>query len=55
MANLYSGAGGGAGTMAMVRGNRGQKGPGRDASDLGVESYGTREVLRRLWAYVRPH
>ena len=59
MADLYSGAGGGAGAMAVARGNmedpRGGKGPQGAGDGLDVTGYGTREVLVRLVGYVRPH
>ncbi|MDO4537323.1 MAG: ABC transporter ATP-binding protein [Coriobacteriales bacterium] len=56
MANLYSGAGGGAGTMAVVRGDSGdnQHDP-NVAENEDVARYSAPEVLRRLMAYVRPH
>ncbi len=56
MANLYSGAGGGAGAMAMVRGDDGdsQKNP-QGSQNEDVSRYSAAEVLRRLMAYVRPH
>ena len=53
MADLYSGAGGGAGAMAVVRGDMG----GRDGShgDLDVSRYSTKDVVVRLLGYVGPH
>lgn len=53
MADLYSGAGGGSGTMAMVRGDGSGKAARTD--DLDPGSYSTPDVLRRLLVYVRPH
>ena len=53
MANRYSGAGGGAGAMAVVKGDMGGGPHHRARIDAGA--YSTREVVRRLFAYVRPH
>jgi ATP-binding cassette subfamily B protein len=57
MADLYSGAVGGAGAVAVARGDgSGPKGGGAQPdSDLDVTTYSAREVLVRLLTYVRPH
>lgn len=53
MADLYSGATGGAGAMAVARGD--MEGPQGAGPDLDVTRYRTKDVLGRLMAYVRPH
>ncbi|MDO4806335.1 MAG: ABC transporter ATP-binding protein [Coriobacteriales bacterium] len=53
MADLYSGAGGGAGAMAVAKGDMGDNKGG--SSSLDVSRYTTRDVVVRLLTYVGPH
>jgi ATP-binding cassette subfamily B protein len=53
MADPYAGAGTAAGVLASAVDDH--KGTGRPEGDLDVSGYGAREVLSRLFRYVRPH